>query len=205
MQKKPIIAFDCDNVLCDLIPGLSDACSRFTGISLEPDEWIHYDHFINVGMTLSDLLRAIIDHKILERAPPYAGVVDAILLAREQGFAVALITARGYHPHGDPITLSWLKEFGMEFDHVILVDINETKAEALKSLDNVVAYIDDYLPHLHDLEIANAGVPLFLMDQPWNREDSKFQRVFSVHEYVECAFELHNDSICQANTHASLA
>lgn len=187
--NNPIIAFDCDGVLGDLVPGLCRICQKISGIAVEPSDWVTYDCHLSLGITSQDFFNAHITEGLLESTLVRDGVAHAVSDARNKGFDIAIITARGFHPNGEAITRAWLKKEGIEFDHLYLVDIHETKIQAIQSLQsigNVVAYVDDYLPHLHSLaNHKEVDVELFLMDQPWNQDDAIFNRVASVAEYVE--------------------
>lgn len=195
INKKPIIAFDLDGTMGDLLIGLSKMCSIITGTTVKPEEWINYDHFITIGVTADQFISGIVDHFVLENATPYYGLSEAISFARQQGYDIAVITARGFHPDGENITYAWFEKHGVDIDHIIVVGQHETKITALQSLGNVVAYIDDYLPHLHAIDEANLDIELYLMDQPWNSEDTKFSRLFSVREFVDAAINTQDNRL----------
>jgi uncharacterized HAD superfamily protein len=185
MNEKPVLALDVDGVFCDVISGICKVCTHLTGISVSPSEWLQYDHHINLGLSWRELAAALIEHQVLENAIPRPGIADAIRLAREQGLAIALVTARGFHPEAEAITSAWFESQQVHLDHMLVVGTYETKVHALSSLGNVVAYIDDCLSHLEEMESANLNIPLYLMDQPWNRGESRYPRFFSVPDFVE--------------------
>lgn len=189
MSKKPILAIDCDGCCSNLIPGIVKMCSIVSSATVSEEDWIHYDYFKTIGMTIDQFLDGHIEFNILQNATIYEGVAVAISYARENGYEVAIVTSRGFHPDGENITREWFKKHNCDVDHMVLVGIHETKVNALKSLGNVAAYIDDYLPHLEDIAASDLDINLFLMDQPWNCEDTQFNRIFSVSDYIDCVIQ----------------
>lgn len=202
MSNRPILAFDCDGILSNLVPGMSMMCQEVSGKKCDPSEWIDYGHYTNLGMTDKQYLDGLVSYKVLETATAHYGAAEAITRAIAEGCAIALITARGFHPNAEDVTRAWLEQNGIHVDYLILVGPNETKIKALLSLPNVIAYVDDYLSHLESLTAAEMSIPLFLMDQPWNREDKKFSRVHSVHEFVDKAMLILKNQAKQSQKNA---
>lgn len=207
-MKKNIIAFDLDGCITNLIPALTKMCASISGIAMRESEWITYGHFANVGLTPQAFIDGIVSHSVFEGAEIHSGAAEAINAAQSKGYEIAIITQRGFHPKGVEVTTTWLDKQGMRIDHLILVNEDETKVMALKSLQllgNVVAYVDDYLPHLEAIETNGSTVELFVMDSPWNQDNTTFSRLFSVDEYVGRAIELTNESQGYCAARASAA
>lgn len=188
--EKPVLALDFDFVIASIGEGSLRACSALSGITHVDSYWGRYDMFREYGLTIDEYLKALIDHRVLETANILPGASNALTLAREHGFDVAVITARGFHPEGESITLAWAERHGIHIDQLHLVEAEGSKAHIIKSMRNVVAYVDDLPGHLCDLRSAGVDVPLFLMDQPWNKDCSDFPRVTSLLQYVQVVFDL---------------
>ena len=177
-----------DGVLGDLIPGICSLCSNLTGTTILPDEWVKYDQYLDLGITNEIFLQGHITHRVLENIKIYSEVAEHIAHLRNIGYQVAVITSRGFHPDCETITKNTLDEHGIEIDHLIIVGINESKTAALNELQwlgGVMAYVDDYPAHLHDLYKETLGIKLFLMDRPWNKDEILFERVSNITEYLE--------------------
>ena len=188
MTAQKIIAFDLDGVLVDLIPGLCKMCERLTGLSVSPEEWIAYDYFIRLGISYEEFVHGHVTDNVLETAILYSGVTEIIATLQQRGFKIAIITARGSHPEGEAITRATLHTAGITVDHLLLVAMDETKVMAMKALQQhgvVVGYIDDYPEHLHALQAATPEIELFLMDRPWNKQDTTFSRLSSVEHFAQ--------------------
>jgi len=194
MKKQRIIAFDLDGVLGNLVPAICDLCSKLTGVIIAEHEWTTYNYHLSLGVDHKEFIEGHVTHNVLENIIIYDDVVKSINLLRACGFTIAVITARGFHPNGEAITRETFNKEGIEVDHLLLVDLHETKVDAmrvLQELGEVFTYIDDYLPHLHSIEIAEMNIKLFLMDKPWNQDDESFTRLSSIRQYADAILKIY--------------
>lgn len=184
LTGNPIIAFDFDGVIGDLGPGSHMACAAMSKLPAPSAEWTIYDQYVQYGMTLEQYLEALIQYRVLEDAPITPGAAEAMRAARLAGYEIAIVTARGYHPEGEAITLDWCQRHGIEVDHLRLVGPSASKKQALADLGNVVAYVDDLASHLDEVATTCPDTKLYLMDCLWNQGEHRYTRLRSVPEYV---------------------
>lgn len=196
-EHKPIVAFDCDGVLVDLLPGLCRITERLSGIPIQPDQWHDYSQYTQSGITHQAFLTAIVEDSVLENAVLNEGAVEVLAELSQQGFTIAVITSRGFHPDAERITQDYLTRNSLSVDHLMIVEIGQSKNQAIASLHElgeVIAYVDDYLPHLHDIAEQFKAIELFTMHQLWNRHDLRFERVHCLADYAEKITQLHADN-----------
>jgi uncharacterized HAD superfamily protein len=185
-KLRGFVGFDLDGVLATH-QRMAEAVGKEIGRPVSYQDWSHYDYYQTYGITSQRFCELLIEERVLENAIPMPLARQAIDDLHERGLRVAICTARAFHPRGEAMTREWLEEHGLRYDRLTLVHHGETKAHALTSNGPLVSYVDDYLDHLADLTIAKVPIPLFVMDQPWNRPNDNFRRVHSVQEYVEQA------------------
>lgn len=180
-----IVAFDLDDVILNLREGFHAALARRFGPTYPHwSAWRDLWHFKPFGCDLHQFLSVIVEERLLEQAPIEPGAWSAIMQIRAMGFETAVVTARGYHPYGVQVTVEWLHRNAVDMDHVVIVPFGESKADAIRSLGRVVAYVDDHSPHLQGLRAAGVGGQLALMDRPWNQLTAAYPRVHDLHGFA---------------------
>jgi 5'(3')-deoxyribonucleotidase len=182
-QRTPYAGFDLDGVIADVHHGMAESMQRATGVNLHWSQWHAYDFFKFYGMEVDQFLELLVRDRVLETAPPAGGAVGAMQAIREAGLKIAIVTARGFHPSADAVTRDWLTRHNIPFDDLIVVHNGASKADALNSLGRVVSYVDDHIGNLEDLHDNGIAAPLYLMSQPWNASDERFERVRDLPEY----------------------
>jgi uncharacterized HAD superfamily protein len=160
-------------------------CEALSGKKCTVADWLDYDHFLSLGMTSSQYLNGLVDHKVLESAKPYDDAAFGLTRLQEAEVNIAAVTARGFHPHAYEITREWFKIHRIPLDDLQVVGASESKQRAIMSLPNVIGHLEDYVPHLECLREAGFTGAMVVRDQPWNRHTNKFTRVTSVGEYVQ--------------------
>lgn len=194
MTARPFVGIDLDGVVVDSNDLMAQVLSREGGLPMDWRDWHRYDVYAFANVTLDRFLDLLIEHEVLERAPPTPGAAEAIRRLRSEGLSVGIVTARAFHPHGERVTENWLARWDIDVDALELVGQGESKYGHLKSLhgqDGLLCYVDDHLGHLEDLKRQGLEVPLFVMDQPWNAADRRFSRVQNMPEYADQALSLH--------------
>ena len=184
-SNKPVVGFDMDGVIAHNQDIVAARMSEILGIDVNWRMWSDYAYFLKYGMTYDDFLQVFIDSRALQLATPDKGTADSIQQLRKDGYEVAIITARGFHPEGEEITKTWLGEQAIPVDHVVVVHPTQTKVEAISSFPGMVAYIDDHADHLDKSREAMLSPKLYMYDQPWNQHSKDHVRVRSVEEYVD--------------------
>ena len=156
---RPGFAVDIDNVLAVAEPEVQKIYQEITGLS-----WPQNLYASAGGLDSSNLERNIINiifEHFHQRSIPVLPVNPGSKKALEQlghHFRIVVITAR--HPESRPQTLDWLQRHELPFDELHFSGDKSDVAE------NLVLAVDDHPEHA--MGYSNRGIPVFLMDQPWN-------------------------------------
>lgn len=182
--ERPLVVFDVDEVLVNLRDPMAEALNALTGRSLTWHEWTCYDLTEVYGVPLSACLDALRAHRVLERCWLEPHAKACVARARALGYATAAVTARGWHPHGRALTERLFTEHEVAIDHLRVVDLGQSKREALSTLPGPVVYlIEDNLAHLREAE--RAGIPVaVLVDRPWNASGAARFRVGDLAQFA---------------------
>ena len=183
------IGIDIDGVIVDyasaMLPVVSDVCGR--PVSVE-DLW-HWD--LRKALDIDDdghayIWKQTLETDLLRHARPIVGAISGLLeLSRHD---VWLVTARPSHMLD--LTESWLAEFGARYDHLVLGRYGDKVLVG----DGFDVFVEDYLEEARN--IAEAGVPTILMDQPWNQEAAlpdNCRRVFDWQSVIEVISQLEEE------------
>jgi hypothetical protein len=186
---RPFVGFDLDEVLLGMRDLVHASLARRLGGYPHWAYWsdfLHFERFAPGRIDLKGFLDAIIEDEILENAPMEPGALQAVQEIRAMGLRTAVITARGYHPRGEQVTHDWLAKHGFEMDEVCVVGVRENKAERVRALGPMIAYIDDHAKNLDQLEEAGVGGVKVLHVRPWSAaQRDRFASVESIEEYPE--------------------
>ena len=196
-----IIAFDMDEVICNIRDASCRAFEAEFGIDTHWAEWDKYNLPGLMNVSTEAYLQMLIKHRVLEGAAVEPGAQAALQLARYEGYSTAIITSRAYHPEAEKATRGWLYRNGIYVDLLHIVD--RSKVEAMRELSRageVVAYIDDHTRHLQELAGTGLVEDLVLRDRPWNRGLYPWRRAGCLQEFVN--FVVRKNKNKKENAHA---
>lgn len=118
-----------------------------------------------------DLVRAVLkEPEIMAQTIPYPDALAAIEHLHANGYEIHIVSSRQHPLH--EVTAQWLKRHGFAdfVEHIHprprLVEGKKFKRNAAERVRPVAAF-DDTLDV--SLEMAKAGVDIYLIDKPWNR------------------------------------
>jgi len=182
------IIFDLDDVIANLRESLYQMLMQDTGVDLHWRHWSHYDLLRHYNLSYARLTEILIRSQVLENCQPEPGAAAVTQALRAQGFELAIVTARGWHPQALAITDEWLRTHGVSYDHLHIVPLGSDKREVLKPFANIVLAVDDH-PHNITRYVA-ANIPAVLVDRPWNVDfahPERIQALAAVLDYVTAA------------------
>jgi 5'(3')-deoxyribonucleotidase len=189
-MQKPF-AVDIDDVLGYLGQLLNASLNTMTGRAVSFDEWSHYRVFEFYGIGVEQFLNRIIDEQLLTTMTPCEGAQQALASIQQAGSDVVLITARGYHPQAEAVTLEWLDRHGMPFDDLIVVPEGQSKGEVAKRRypKGFSVMIDDNDSNLDSMKSFGLVQQTILVDKPWNRSRDDYRhginRFNGLHQFIE--------------------
>jgi len=151
------VGVDLDGVLVDWSGAVADQHEREFAWRPDITTW---DFAASTALgDMGALMGWVRDRDLFRLAGPYPGAVAAALGLREDGHAVALLTARPAWAHD--ATAEWLERHGLGE-----MPLHLGPAKTLVDRD---AYVDDHGPTLAALRAAWPWARVFRRVQPWNR------------------------------------
>lgn len=181
---RPYVVFDLDDTLANLREHLMAMLNRRTGLQIHWNDWRRYELVSVYGASVEQILDWVLKDRVLEAAHLEPHALEAVRAAREAGYRIAVVTARGWHPRGEAITRGWLQANGIAVDALHLVPAFGSKAEVLARLGPVRHFIDDHAGHLHPARAVPSVGDTHLIDRPWNQEDETHNRLRGLDEFI---------------------
>lgn len=175
-----IIGIDIDEVLSETLDYvLAYHKYQINGLPLKREDMVDY-YIPNVPgfshIEKQDAVRfftdGMLDPDRGEGLQPVEGARAILEKEKAKGHRLIAITARG--PLVQEATMRWIKQYyGELFDEVVFCNYHDpshpqfTKQEVCHRL-GVEIMVDDNLHYARDL--AKAGIPVYLLDRPWNQQ-----------------------------------
>jgi 5'(3')-deoxyribonucleotidase len=159
-QKRPVFAVDIDNVLAYAEREVQRIYKELTNQPW-PRDFYASAGGLNSSRIDRDLIEYIFDY-FHDTSIPMLSVMPGARIALEilsYRYRIIIITAR--RPSSRQQTVTWLETHRIPYDELYLTD-----EKALVS-EEITLAIDDHPEHA--LGYSQEGIPVFLMDQPWNQ------------------------------------
>lgn len=177
------IGLDIDEVVYPLTSVLLPALNKDFGTDLSLDDLTEYAIFREYGIDLRQYLRK--NDSVLYSAKASPFTVKVVNDLKKDGHEITYITAR--EADTLPYILDWLDRNCLPVKNLVCTPDKGKYADVF-GLD---LFVDDHVAHLYD--IRNAGVDTLLMDQPWNRGNSDFHRVYGMADVKKYINEVTDD------------
>lgn len=184
-NTTPFVAFDLDDVLANLRDPMMTMLRQRTGKNIHWNQWQSYELGPLYGTSSEKIMEWVLEDQVLENATLEPHARQAVEAARENGFRVAVVTARAWHPRGEGLTRDWLEQHGLNVDELHLVPLFGDKAVILNDLGVVEHFIDDHLAHLYPASELPGVRQVLLVDRPWNRSDASLHRLRCLGEFKD--------------------
>lgn len=179
------IMVDIDEPLFPWARTIHEAC-RAAGLHDVP-EWKTWHMWEDYGCEKEawlDVVAGLTLDGMYLNTPPVEGAAAALRRIAWEGHRIHLVTARGFMENAEQIrtwTPEWLFEFGVPYNTLTFA---QDKAQAMIDLDVRFDFaIDDGVHNYEKLDAA--GVPVYLLDQPHNRDFPAARRVQSMNEFAD--------------------
>jgi 5'-nucleotidase len=181
MPSQPFVfSVDLDGVVFDYESAFRQYVARLRGVDPAtlppPTTWSYIDAgwgFVDENDYLDHHARAVTDTGLFITMPAFPGVSEALWKLSDAGVHIQVVTARltkkGTHATAVADTVRALDAHAIPYRDILFTkDKHHALAGlALHSPDRLL-HIDDSPGQLTNL--AAAGVPVLIMDQPYNRE-----------------------------------
>jgi len=183
IDNKKVAIIDCDDVIMGFKKLMCEALNRHTGKTVHCEQWTTYNviEFYD-DLALDDFYKVIIENELLKKGEPNENVRETILKLKEMGYHIVIITSRAYHPNAEELTKQWMEKHRIPYDDIHVSGNGIKKSSCAKIYKNIEFVIDDNLDNLIDFEVNSNAKKLFLVDQPWNRNDTRYIRITNMNE-----------------------
>ena len=190
-DSRKVIGIDFDDILFDFMGPLISWHNDTYGTQISRDDYYSYDFSEVWKCSGQDAIARVGDFYHSEQyktAEPIPGALQGLEKLKDD-YKFIIITARP--DYLERVTKEWLEiHFTGLFDEIVFTNhYHGTGAKRLKSeicLElGVSLFIEDGLHNA--IDISDAGIPVLLLDTPWNRKDAPplITRVYSWNEIVE--------------------
>ena len=159
-RQQPVFAVDIDNVLAYAEREVQRIYKEMTDQPW-PRDFYASAGGLNGSAIDRDLIEQIFDY-FHDTSIPLLSVMPGARMALDilsRRYRIIIVTAR--RPSSRPQTVSWLHAHRIPYDELYLTD---EKAEVS---EKITLAVDDHPEHVQ--EYSQSGIPVFLMDQPWNQ------------------------------------
>lgn len=176
------LVLDADDTICNFRHGAMIALNTETGKNIHWKSWDTYNLQNVYDMPREKFLDILIQHKVIETIEPHLEAKEIMQLAKDNGYRIVILTARGWHPNAKQITESWLVQHSLPFDEAVVTSLEDCKAEVLRKLGKVHIAVDDNAKHCTAFSNCDNIEHAFLYDQPWNVSAcDKLTRIDTLH------------------------
>ena len=174
------IYVDLDDVLAQTIHVLVALLERHFARRVEIEDVVHFDLGRSFGLApdeLAEFMRLVHQPHVLANLEPSPGAAPALASWIERGYTVAVMTGRP--PSAAPASRRWLREHRIPHTSFACIDKyarpdwagppgRALPLDVLSGLGFALA-VEDSL-EMAELLAERCGVPVALMDRPWNRD-----------------------------------
>ncbi len=186
--EPKLFAFDIDGVVADTMGTFIEIATNEYGIQGLRKENITSYWLEKCLPVPEEIVWEIVDKIIKDPFDiglrPIEGAVEGLMGFYEQTGALTFVTAR---PEKEGIE-AWLRErlspVPPEAIRVVATGLHEKKAEVLRG-QGFHYFVEDNLDTVRQL--CDQGIGAVVFDQPWNREETPFRRVFSWEDLLKLA------------------
>lgn len=189
-----MILVDLDNILADFEPHYRALINEMTGRSARREDIVEYSYAASLGLSPKE--SAAVWTRFNESdgwsaLPPISGARRFMERLRRLD-KIAIVTNRPETARDS--TLAWLREHGMEHDELHVTE-NPSKRAFVDGLGWMPRLVVEDAPH-HAEEFSAAGVPIVLVDYPWNRKcrHDLLTRVRDLGEAIDAARSILRDT-----------
>lgn len=194
---KKVIGIDFDDVLMDFTPGFLSFFSKKLGKDFVKEDVKVFRFWETFQLSKEEAVAICEEYYLTEehsKNPPLRGTKEA--LQKLSNFSLQVITARP--PFTEEVTTSWSAQHfenmieKFHFTNAFKSDQAVSKGTLARNLG--MSYFIDDAPH-NALDVAREGIPVFLVDTPWNKNMESHElitRVTSWDEIVERILFLEN-------------
>ena len=160
-ERKMNLGFDIDGVIADFSQALLETIKKNYGLALKKTDIYCFDLNVVLGITKSEGKQLIIE--VLKKDLPLnLGAKETLERLSREGHNIYLLTSR--YDHLRDITQSWLKEKGIPYTQLYLLNVGEKYLAKVDPLDLIV---EDSLEEA--LGWTQKVKNVLVYDQPWNK------------------------------------
>ena len=176
------LGFDIDGVIADFTPPLLAAVKKNYGSELKREDIYCFDLEVVLGIPHCEEEALIVD-VLNQDLPLNIGAKEALEQLSCQGHSIYLLTCR--YGHLRNVTESWLKQKGIPYNQLHLLNEGEKYLAKVDPLDVIV---EDSLQEA--LAWANKVKTILIYDQPWNQTLNVKNLIKRIYNWKEILHEI---------------
>jgi len=176
------LGFDIDGVIANFSKPLLELIKENYGLTLTERDIYTFDLNIVLGITRIEGSK-LVTQILKEDLPVYPGAKETLEKLSREGHNIYLLTGR--YSHLRDITQSWLKEKGITYTELHLLNVGEKYLAEVAPLDLIV---EDSL--VEALEWSQKVKNVLVYDQPWNQTLNIKNLTKRVHSWKEIYNEI---------------
>ncbi len=177
------LGFDIDGVIANFSDVLLQTVKKTYGLTLTEKDITNFSLSTVLGITRAEEARLITDI-LYKDLPIYPGAKETLEQLSREGHSIYLLTGR-YAPLRD-LTQTWLKEKGVPYDELHLLEIGKKYQVNIDGLDVIV---EDSLEEA--LEWSSRVKTVLLYDHPYNQTLNVKNLTKRVYSWSEIYQEIH--------------
>lgn len=188
-EKDKVVVFDIDGVIADYDKGFIDFIKKkgHEFVQLKRTSYNYSDLFGLQKIVLENYSNEFINNDGFRNLPIFEDAIRLMLELKDQGYMIALITARPAWIHSKIIldTIYWLKTMSVPFDKIFF---DKDKSDVIINKiypGNVQFIVEDR--DKHAVEMSHLGHKIFLKDYDYNSQfnESNYKNIIRVNNCLK--------------------
>lgn len=155
------LGFDIDGVIANFSLPLIERINKEYNVAVKESDIYCYDLNIVFGITKTEEA-TLVEDILINNLPLYDGAKETLEKLTREGHSIYLLTGRWGHLRD--ATVAWLKEKGVPYTELHLLDVGKKHQANIVPMDVIV---EDSLTEA--LEWSNKVKNIFIYDHPWNK------------------------------------
>lgn len=186
-MNKKIFVFDIDDVFYDMKEFMYQVMKKETGLDIHYSTWKTLNLNEVFGIDFNKVVDIFIKNNVINSGLVDSDIHHLVDYLHNDNISTLALTARGWHPEAQKITMSLFEEFNIKIKDLKVIDFFSKKADIIHSLDaDVIGYVDDSARHIQETHLlcGKKVQNYFIKNNPWNHhlDHKDFNRIDTLKE-----------------------
>lgn len=165
------VILDLDDTVANMRYPLQRIMNEHTGLDLHWQNWKSLTAEDVYGVSSEEFFDIAIRESLVTRMLPHDDSEDFLWRLRDAGVTINFLTARSWLPDAQEVTEEWLKYHELQFDNVIVCNVEDNKYDYIQGMEKVLFVVDDSVRHCNGYNAMTVNRPEFVFGYtlPWNK------------------------------------